>query len=126
MFFGRMRLMERRGSGFKKILDAYEAEERYKEELKPVFYTDGYNFFLTLWNLNYAHDKAQNKAQKNMMSGREHLLLLLKENPSLTQAELSEMMNKSRRAVQMLMKELLDEGVIERIGSKKTGSWLVK
>ncbi|SFD04558.1 ATP-binding protein [Butyrivibrio sp. YAB3001] len=45
--FGRMRLMERRGSGFKKILDAYEAEERYKEELKPVFYTDGYNFFLT-------------------------------------------------------------------------------
>ena len=54
--FGRMRLMERRGSGFKKILDAYEAEERYKEELKPVFYTDGYNFFLTLWNLNYAFD----------------------------------------------------------------------
>ena len=54
--FGRMRLMERRGSGFKKILDAYEAEERYKEELKPVFYTDGYNFFLTLWNLNYAYD----------------------------------------------------------------------
>jgi len=124
--FGRMRLKERRGSGFKKILDAYEAEERYKEELKPVFYTDGYNFFLTLWNLNYAHDKAQNKAQKNMMSDREHLLLLLKENPSLTQAELSEMMNKSRRAVQILMKELLDEGVIERIGSKKTGSWLVK
>ena len=125
-----MRLMERRGSGFKKILDAYEAEERYKEELKPVFYTDGYNFFLTLWNLNYAYDKAQikaqNIAQKNMMSDREHLLLLLKENPSLTQTELSEMMNKSRRAVQMLMKDLLDEGVIERIGSKKTGSWLVK
>ena len=120
--FGRMRLMERRGSGFKKILDAYEAEERYKEELKPVFYTDGYNFFLTLWNLNYAYDKAQ----KSQMTDREYILLLLKENPSLTQAELSEMMNKSRRAVQMLMKELIDEGVIERIGSKKTGSWLVK
>ena len=124
--FGRMRLMGRRGRGFKKILDAYEAEERYKEELKPVFYTDGYNFFLTLWNLNYAYDKAQNKAQKSMMSDREHLLLLLKENPSLTQVELSEMMNKSRRAIQMLMKELLDERVIERTGSKKTGSWLVK
>ena len=83
-----------------------------------------------MWNLNYAYDKAQNKAQnkaqKSMMSDREHLLLLLKENPSLTQAELSEMINKSRRAVQMLMKELLDEGVIERIGSKKKGSWLVK
>ena len=73
-----------------------------------------------------AQNKAQNKAQKTMLTNREHILLLLKENPSLTQAELSGMMNKSRRAVQMLMKELLDEGLIDRIGSKKKGSWLVK
>jgi putative uncharacterized protein (fragment) len=114
--------MERRGSGFKTILDVYEAKERYKEELKPVFYTDGYNFFLTLWNLNYEYNKAQN----NQITDREHILLLLKENPSLTQVEISEMMNKSRGAIQMLMKELIDEGVIERIGSKKMGSWIVK
>ena len=42
--FGRLRLMERRGSGFKKILDAYESEERYTDNLKPEFYTDGYNW----------------------------------------------------------------------------------
>ncbi|MBO4903457.1 MAG: putative DNA binding domain-containing protein [Lachnospiraceae bacterium] len=128
--FGRLRLMERRGSGLKKILDAYESQERYREELKPVFYTDGYNFFLTLWNLNYAYDKAQNKAQNKAqgseLTDREHLLLLLKENPSLTQVELSEMMNRSRRTVQMLMKELSEEGLIERIGSKRIGTWLVK
>ena len=59
------------------------------------------------------------------MTDREYILLLLKENPSLTQVELSEMMDKSRRTVQMLMKELLDEGTIERIGSKKKGSWPV-
>lgn len=87
-----------------------------------MFYTDGYNFFLTLWNLNYAYDKAQ----KSQMTDREYILPLLKENSSLMQVELSEMMDKSRRTVQMLMKELLDEGVIERIGSKKKGSWLVK
>ena len=118
--------MERRGSGFKTILDVYEAQERYKEELKPVFYTDGYNFFLTLWNLNYEYNKAQNKAQNNQITDREYILLLLKENPSLTQVEISEMMNKSRRAIQMWMKELIAEGVIERIGSKKMGSWIVK
>ncbi len=128
--FGRLRLMERRGSGLKKILDAYESAERYREELKPVFYTDGYNFFLTLWNLNYAYAKAQNKAQNKAqgteLKDREHLLLLLKENPSLTQVELSKMMNRSRRTVQMLMKELSEEGVIERIGSKRIGTWLLK
>ena len=104
--------------------------QQKRNQRKPVFYTDGYNFFLTLWNLNYAYgkaqNKAQNKAQKSQMTDREHILLLLKENPTLTQVELSEMMDKSRRTVQMLMKELLDEGTIERIGSKKKGSWLVK
>ena len=128
--FGRLRLMERRGSGFKKILDAYESEERYTDYLKPQFYTDGYNFFLTLWNLNYAYDKtqnkAQNKAQNGALSDREYLLLLLRENPSATQTELAEIMNKSRRSVQMLMKELIDDGIVERVGSKKMGTWIVK
>lgn len=70
--------------------------------------------------------KAQNKAQNNQITDREYILLLLKENPSLTQVEISEMMNKSRRAIQMWMKELIAEGVIERIVSKKMGSWIVK
>ena len=118
--------MERRGSGFKKILDAYETQERYVDELKPIIYTDGYNFFLTLWNLNYAYDKAQNKAQNKALSDKEHLLLLLKENPSLTQVDLAEMMDKSRRTIQEIIKHLLEEGLLERIGSKKTGSWIVK
>ncbi len=128
--FGRLRLMERRGSGFKKILDAYEAEERYRDTLKPEFYTDGYNFFLTLWNLNYAYDKAQNKAQNKAQSAelpdKDYILLLLRENPSITQTELAEVMNKSRRFVQMQMKELTEDGVIERLGSKKKGTWIVK
>ena len=128
--FGRLRLMERRGSGFKKILDAYESEERYTEGLKPEFYTDGYNFFLTLWNLNYSYDKAQSKAQLKAQNGalsdRDYLLLLLRENPSMTQTELAIMMNKSRRSVQTIMKQLIDEGVIERVGSKRIGTWIVK
>ena len=128
--FGRLRLMERRGSGFKKILDAYESKERYTEELKPEFYTDGYNFFLTLWNLNYAYDKAQSKAQLKAQNGalsdRDYLLLLLRENPSITQTELATMLNKSRRSIQTIMKQLIDEGIIERVGSKRIGTWIVK
>lgn len=42
--FGRLRLVEKRGSVLKKIRVAYESEERYSEELKAAFYTDGYNF----------------------------------------------------------------------------------
>lgn len=124
--FGRLRLMERRGSGFKKILDAYESEERYTDNLKPEFYTDGYNFFLTLWNLNYAYDKAQVKAQSGALSDRDYLLLLLQENPTITQTELADVMGKSRRSIQMLMKQLIEDDVIERLGSKKQGTWILK
>jgi len=42
------------------------------------------------------YNKAQNKAQKSQMTDREHILLLLKENSSLTQVELSEMMDKCK------------------------------
>ena len=38
---------------------------------------------------NKAQDKAQNKALISMMTDREHILPLLKENPSLTQVKLS-------------------------------------
>ena len=70
--------------------------------------------------------KIENKAQNKALSDKEHLLLLLKENPSLTQVDLAEMMDKSRRTIQEIIKHLLEEGLLERIGSKKTGSWIVK
>ncbi|MBR5937454.1 MAG: winged helix-turn-helix transcriptional regulator [Clostridiales bacterium] len=53
-------------------------------------------------------------------------MLLLRENPSVTQAELASVMNISRRSIQLLMKELTERGVIERVGSKKVGSRIVK
>lgn len=40
--------------------------------------------------------------------------------------ELAEMMAKSRRIIQKIIKYLVEECLIERIGSKKTGSWIVK
>ena len=45
--------MERRGSGLRKIIEAYEAEENYKEELKPVFKSTESSFTTILKNLNY-------------------------------------------------------------------------
>lgn len=51
--FNRMNYMERRGSGFKKIKDAYHAEINYRPEVEPKFYSDNSSFWVTLYNLNY-------------------------------------------------------------------------
>ena len=81
-------------------------------------------------NRNYAYDKAQNKAQvkaqRGALSDREYILLLIKENPTITQEELANIMGKSRRSVQMLMKQLIEDNAIERLGSKKQGTWILK
>ena len=62
--FDRMNYMERRGSGFKKILDEYENQENYTEAMNPEFYSDEGDFRLVMRNLNYtAQDTTQVTAQ---------------------------------------------------------------
>lgn len=51
--FNRLNYMDRRGSGFKKILDSYEFQEHYTENMKPEFKSGNSDFWLIFKNLNY-------------------------------------------------------------------------
>ena len=83
--------------------------------------------FCTRWNgLDKAQNKAQVKAQSGALSDRDYLLLLIKENPTITQEELANIMGKSRRSVQMRMKQMIEDDTIERLESKKQGTWILK
>ena len=62
--FARMDLMERRGSGLRKIIEAYKKEENYREELKPEFRSTESSFTTILKNLNYdTQNDTQNVGQ---------------------------------------------------------------
>ena len=50
--FNRLKYMERRGSGFKKIISAYKEHEGYKDGMNPAFSTPWDNFVLTLPKFN--------------------------------------------------------------------------
>ena len=59
--FSRLKYMERRGSGFKKICNEYGHQVNYRDEIRPIFYSDNQDFVLTLYNLNYGlHQTAPN------------------------------------------------------------------
>lgn len=49
--------MDRRGSGFKRILGNYENQPQYTVELKHLFHSGYDSFLLVLWNLNYTSNK---------------------------------------------------------------------
>ncbi|MCF0112217.1 MAG: putative DNA binding domain-containing protein, partial [Erysipelotrichaceae bacterium] len=61
--FGRIGYMERQGSGFKKITEAYYSAYNYTAALKPKFYSDMVSFQVTLYNLNYVHISNSNENQ---------------------------------------------------------------
>ncbi len=59
--FDRMNLMERRGNGLKKIIEAYESNENYTEDMKPKFISTQTSFCVVLYNLSDKHKKTKNQ-----------------------------------------------------------------
>ncbi len=51
--FDRMNLMERRGSGFRKINEDYRKAIYARPEVQPNYYSNHATFIITLYNLNY-------------------------------------------------------------------------
>ncbi|WP_039913596.1 AlbA family DNA-binding domain-containing protein [Anaerococcus hydrogenalis] len=141
--FASMDLMERRGSGLRKIIEAYEAEENYKEELKPEFKSTESSFTTILKNLNYdAQNATQNDGQSEGQNEGENegqndgkklkpkdrrnkIVKLMKENSNITTIELSHILLVSVSTIERDLKILTDEKTIEYIGSAKDGYWKV-
>ena len=60
------------------------------------------------------------------VSLEETVLSAMRENPHITQAQLATKLNRSDRQTRRVIKELREKGIIERIGSRKSGQWIVK
>ena len=86
-----------------------------------LFRSNNVEFTVTLPNLNF-------KASENeALSDNEKLLLsLFTQNSALTQKGVTETTGLSRATVQRIIKKLADMGRLERSGSKKYGSWIVR
>ncbi len=91
--FQRLNYMERRGSGFKKIIGDYEAQHNYSDELAPVFNSQYDSFFLTLKNLNYSsgykkdllNDRLNDVLNDGLNESEQELLTIIAVAPSVTQ-----------------------------------------
>ncbi len=59
--FNRLKYMDRRGSGFKKILSDYRTQPNYTESMEPEFFSDNDSFLLILKNINYQGPDGENK-----------------------------------------------------------------
>ena len=153
-FFSRLGLMERRGSGMKKIIDAYKQYEHLVDFHMPEFSSNASEFHVTLWNLNF-DDKVigeitsdsiplieeirKNDGEvfikefikepvgftKEFTKASRHIYKLVSMNPQISIAKMAESMGLSTRQVQKYLNRLQDLHKVARIGGRKTGEWKI-
>ncbi len=56
----------------------------------------------------------------------EKILFIIKKNSHITQSQIALMLDCSERKVKRLMKIMQEDGLIERVGGRRSGQWIVK
>ncbi len=149
-FFNRLGLMERRGSGMKKIINAYKQYEHLTDYRSPEFTSNASEFHVTLWNLNFEDNvigeitptgtpmikefvkddgevvvKDAPQFAKEFVKASRQIYKLISQNPHISAAQIAESIGLSARQVQKYMKRLQDLKKIARIGGRKAGEWKI-
>ncbi len=134
--FSRLDFMERRGSGFKKIMQAYEVEPNYTEDKKPLFYSNATEFRVILKNLNFTNEVLNDKNEVLdevldevlNFDGTEMEVKVIRAillSPRIKQKKLAEQVGVSVSTIQRTIKKLVKEGKIVRMNGKRDGYWKV-
>ena len=119
--FSRLKLMERRGSGLRKIID------EYPDDTAPSFRSTEQSFVVTLKNLNYSATSSPHGGDVGDDNGEENnadkILNAISIEPKASQKRLSEVTGLSTRTISRVIRSLRDNGVIRRVGSDRQGYW---
>ena len=111
--FAYMKIIEKWGSGIPRILR--ECNEYGLPE--PAFIDFDGDFRVNMYRQLPEKDWSHTDDTK--------VLNLIRENPSITQAELKEKLQVSIVTVKRLMADLQKRGLIERQGSSRKGKWII-
>ena len=136
--FQRLDLMERRGSGFGKILDSYAFEAKKRGiNLSPSFSSSASEFYVILPNLNYGRNLSVTDSADSMDSGMPQsnlppnvqgrhakvIVRAIKADASITILEMRRKTKLSQSGVYKVLTALKNANIIRHIGPDKGGYW---
>ena len=70
-------------------------------------------------------EKEPKRSRKKGAERKQVILELLFENPTMTQTDLIDKLGLTRKQIQTDIKDLKNEGILERKGSNRNGYWIV-
>lgn len=123
--------MERKGSGFGKIIGGYEFQINYDESKKPTFHSDRYQFTVVMPNLNYnvPQDVPRNGTQdvpldvprKNRDNPLDiQILNMIKKDNKVSTEKMAMALGISSKTVKRHIKDL---DIIQFVGRGCNGHW---
>lgn len=123
--------MERKGSGFGKIIGGYEFQINYDESKKPTFHSDRYQFTVVMPNLNYnvPQDVRRNSTQdvpldvprKNRDNPLDiQILNMIKKDNKVSTEKMAMALGISSKTVKRHIKDL---DIIQFVGRGCNGHW---
>lgn len=136
-----LHLTEGRNTGFGKILRALEENGSPKPEFET---DDDHSYFISRLFVHEAFLReekkeceqkgakkrsqkgAKKRSQKKGAEKKWDILQRMKEESTITQVKLMEEFNLTRKQVQKIIKDLREDGLVERQGSNRSGKWIVK
>ena len=124
--FNRLGYMERKGSGFGKIISGYEFQINYNESKKPSFRSDRYQFTVIMPNLNYdvpqdvLQDVSQDVPQNELNI---QIVKLIRKDSKISTAKMAKALGVSTKTVQRHIKEMDN---VYYVGRGFSGHWEIK
>ena len=125
--------IEKYGSGFLRIRDALSLYPTMKMDFKEI--GGGFMVTVSYTKQKTSTDIAENSIEESGMKGgmksgmkntADNILMLIRDNNSISISDISEKLDISRSAIQKHVENLKSKGLIERIGADKGGYWKVK
>lgn len=120
--------MEKRGSGLLRIYKETKALDGYREELQPIFKSTPTQFKTIIFALSGSSNVGDIDGDINeaKITERQQIILnIIKESPTITGRQMSEILSVSQRTVERDLSYLQKHGMLKRIGKDNNGIWVI-
>ena len=116
--FLQLHISEKSGRGIPTIIESY-GKEAIEIRENSIVIKIPFNW------INVVGNKVGNKVGKKKKSNRDKIIEEIRNNPNVTNKQLSIIIGISETAIENNIRILRENNIIERIGSKKTGYWRI-
>lgn len=125
--FSRMKIIESWGTGIKRMFSSCREYGIREPELLEI--GDGFRVNLYRPSFEEIHQKFTKSSPKRLSKilnpTQQKIVAMIMDNPRITQAAIADELGLTIRAVKKSIKELIGEGIVERIGAARGGMWKI-